>query len=208
MTQETFKSAIMNLVSPTPVNRQSGCHGSLYPDTRDLLLVDALAEVDGSSGADLTAEVTAHTLLADDARLAGFAVEDDSLMTSVVARYLATSAAHAALAVDDGVDDGVAVEGTRMCEYGNALAYEVCEVVNAPLRHVAPESEYEVVDDAVAKLHDGRTHLYVAASQLDELQRVTPRLDAADAAEVGIAEDVGRGHFQDVPQGDGLDGAT
>ena len=94
-----------------------------------LFFVDALAEVDGASRTDLSAEVTAHTLLANNARLAGFAVEDNSLVASVVARYFTTSAAYAALVVDDGVDDGVAVEGTGMCEYGNALAYEVCEMV-------------------------------------------------------------------------------
>ena len=78
---------------------------------RFLLLIHAFAEVDGTGRADLSAEVTAHTLRTDDARLAGVVVEDDSLVASVVTRNLTTSAAHTALAVDDGIDNGVAVEG-------------------------------------------------------------------------------------------------
>ena len=46
---------------------------------------DAFSKVDGTGGADNAAEVTTDTLGADDAGLAGFAVEDNGLMAAVVA---------------------------------------------------------------------------------------------------------------------------
>ena len=149
--------------------------------------------------------MTADALSADDTRLAGVTVEDNGLMSTIATRHLAASATDAALAIYLGVDDGIAIELAGLCEHGNPLADEVNKVVNAPFRHVAAKAENEVIDDAVAVLHDGGTHLYVTASELDELQCVAPCLNATNATEVGTAEDIDLRHLKDVAQGDRLD---
>ena len=46
------------------------------------------------------------------------------------------------------------------------------------------QTEDEVVNDTVAVLHDGGAHLYVAASELDEVQRIAPGLNTADTADI------------------------
>ena len=67
------------------------------------------------------------------------------------------------------------------------------------------QTKNHVVDDAIAILHDGSAYLHVAATQLDELQRVAPCFDAADAAVLHALHDGILDHGQDVAQGDGLD---
>ena len=178
-----------------------------------LFLLDSLGNADGARGADQAAEVTADTLGDNDAGLTVGCVEDDGLMAAVHTRDVATSATDAPLAVNLRKDDGLAVEVGGGDEVRQLLADTGIERGQTPLREIVLQAEREVVDDAVAVLHDGGAHLHVATAQLDELQRVAPRLDTADAAQFHLlaVRAIEKGilcHLQDVAQGDGLDRTT
>jgi hypothetical protein len=54
--------------------------------------------------------VTAHALGAYDARLTGGCVEDNGLMTTIVARYFATATTHTLFLIDLGIDNRAAIE--------------------------------------------------------------------------------------------------
>ena len=154
--------------------------------------------------------MTAYAFRADDTGLAGVVVEGDGLMTAVHARDVAAAAADALVTVNLREDDGLAVEVSGSNEVRQLLADEGIERGQPPLCEIVLQAECEVVDDAVAVLHDGGAHLHVATAQLDELQRVAPRLDAADAAQFHLlaVRAIEKGilrHLQDVAQGDGLD---
>ena len=70
----------------------------------------ALGHTDGTSGADDAAEVATYAFSAYQTRTAGFGIERDGLMTSIVARNLAAPTAYALLWIELGIDDGVTVE--------------------------------------------------------------------------------------------------
>ena len=171
-----------------------------------LFLIDSFGHADGSRGADQSAEVTADALSADDAGLTGFRVEGDSLMAAIHARNEAAATADALLAVYLREDDGFAVQMVGVQELRQLLAHQLLQMREAALGHVALEAEDEVVDDAVAVLHDGGAYLYVAAAQLDELKCVAPRLDTADAAKFRLWQCLCQ--FQYVPQCNRSHGAT
>ena len=128
--------------------------------------------------------MTADAFGTDKSGLARLLIKDNSLMTTVVARQLAASATHTQFLIELRIDDGITVQIVRFQELLQTLTYEVVELGDAALRHIASQAEYEVVDDAVSVLHHSGTHLYVVAPQLDELQGVAPHLDAANAAQL------------------------
>lgn len=70
------------------------------------------------------------------------------------------------------------------------------------------ETEGQVIDDAVAILHDCGAHLKVAATQLDKLERVLPGLNAANTAQAGSLHHGVLRHLEDESQGDGFDGTS
>ena len=57
------------------------------------LFLDPLCQSHGADGADEAAEVAADAFGADDVRLTGVGVEADGLVTAVLARDIAASAA-------------------------------------------------------------------------------------------------------------------
>ena len=152
--------------------------------------------------------MTTHTLGAYDARLTGGGVEDDGLMTTIATGGLTTSAAHTNLTIDLGIDDGLTVEVGGHYEGIDSLANQVGKMTDTPLDHIALKTQFQVVDDAIAILHDSGAHLDIAAAQLDELQGVAPRLDAANAAELDAFHLLGLCHLENEAQGNGLDGAS
>ena len=88
---------------------------------RALFLLCTLCHTDSTCRTHKATEMTAHTLGADESRLADLMesrcfiaylhfLEDDGLMTAVITRYLTTTAAYAQLLVELGVDDGVAIQ--------------------------------------------------------------------------------------------------
>ena len=141
---------------------------------------DALGDGDGAGGADEAAQVAADALAAHEVRLAVVA-EGDGLVSAVHAGNITPAAADAFLAVEDGEDDGVTVQVAGLDKAGDLFAHQGRELGDATACHVVLQSQFQVVDDAVAILHDGGAHLQIAASQLDELEGVAPGLDAADA---------------------------
>ena len=85
---------------------------------------------------DEAAEMTTHTVLSDDAGLAGGAVEADGLMTAVHARGVAASAADATLTVDVGIDNRLTVEGVRQHEVRKLLTHQFVKPADAALLHI------------------------------------------------------------------------
>jgi len=74
------------------------------------LLLDALRQADGTSGADEAAQVATDAAGAHDVGLARGCVEGDGLVAAVVAGGVATATADAHVAVNLRIDDGGAVE--------------------------------------------------------------------------------------------------
>ena len=127
-------------------------------------LHNTLGNADGTRGANEAAEVTADALGSNDAGLADVRVERDSLMTTIHAGHVATSAPDAHVAVNLRIDDGIAIQAVGVQELRQLLTHQLLQLRDAALGHVALKPEDEVVDNAVAILHDGGTHLYVAAT--------------------------------------------
>jgi hypothetical protein len=111
-------------------------------------------------------------------------IEDDGLMTAVVARHLTAPAANTQLPVKLGIDDGAAVQTVRLLEFRNLFTHEVLQLADAALGHIALEAQYKVVDDAIAILHDGSTNLHIATTQLDKLHGIAPRLDTSNSTQL------------------------
>ena len=162
-----------------------------------LFLIDAFGSSDGSRRTYESAEMAANAFGSDKPWAAGFVIEYYGLMTTVIARHLTASASNAQFRVKLGIDDGLAVQVIGVQEFWYLFAYKLAELRDAALNHVSLESENEVVGNAIAILHDGSTHLHVAAPQLDKLQGITPRLDTADAAQFNLFWHLSQ--FQDMP---------
>ena len=113
-------------------------------------------------------------------------VEDNGLMATIATRYLAAATADTQLFIELWINNGVAVQMIRILELLQPLAHQLLQLCDAALGHIALQTQYEVVDDALAILHHGSAYLHVAATLLNELQGVAPRLDAADTAQVKL----------------------
>ena len=152
--------------------------------------------------------MTADALGADNLRLARFGVESNGLMAAILTRDITPTAADAAFMVYLREHFGVAVEVRRQYKVGQLLGHKIVQMADSPLFHVGLQAQYEVIDDAVAVLHDGGTHLNIAASQLDELQRVAPSLNAPDATVLHVIHNLARSHLVNIAQGDRFHGAS
>ena len=152
--------------------------------------------------------MAAHALLADDVWLPFCQVEADGLVSAVVARDVAAAAAHAFLSVNLWQHHRVSVELRGLDERRQLLADKVLKMLDATLSHVCRHAHKQVVDDAVAILHDSRADLYVAAAYLDILQSVPPRLNATDAAQLDALHDLVLCHFEDETLSNGLHSTT
>ena len=126
-----------------------------------VFLFHSLSQFDSTCGADEATEVTPHTLGAYDVRLTGGSVEDDGLMSTIVAGGLAASATHTHLAINLGIDDGLTVEFVGIHEYSDRLANQVREMTHTAFGHITLQTLYQVVDDAIAILHDSGTYLNI-----------------------------------------------
>ncbi len=170
-----------------------------------------MCHADGAGGADEPAEMATNAFLTDDTGLAVVS-ERNRLVTTIHTGYIAASAADTLLTVDLGEDHRIAVEIRRQHDILQLFAHEFLELRNTPLGHIMLQAEAEVVDDAVAVLHDGGAYLDVTATELDELQRVAPGLDTTYTADIHMLLDTGTAdhgvtrHLVDHAQGDRLDG--
>ena len=66
---------------------------------------------------------------------------------------------------------------------GTEQAAEIVDGAEAFLVHPVAEAVDHVLDDAVAVVHGGGADLHRAAAEQDELRRVAPAGDAADAGD-------------------------
>ena len=87
------------------------------------MLGDALGDADGAGGADEAAQMAANALGAHKVWLSVVA-EGDGLLADVHAGDVAPAAADAILAVEDGVNDSVAVQVVGLSEIGQLLAHQ------------------------------------------------------------------------------------
>ena len=81
-----------------------------------VLLLNSFGDADGTCRTDETAEVTAYALSAYQTGASGLMVEDDGLMTTVAARYLAAATTDTQFLVELRVDDGITVQMVGMQE--------------------------------------------------------------------------------------------
>ena len=126
-----------------------------------------------------------YALLSDNTRLAVL-VKDDRLVTAIGTRDEATAAADTFLAVYLGEYHCLAIEIGRHNDIGQFLAHQFFEFDDTTLLHIMLQTEFEVIDDTVALLHNRRTNLYVAAAELQELQCIAPGLYTAYTADVHV----------------------
>ena len=147
---------------------ESFCDYFDTPSRIFLFLIDAFGSSDGSRRTYESAEMAANAFGSDKPWAAGFVIEYYGLMTTVIARHLTASASNAQFRVKLGIDDGLAVQVIGVQEFWNLFAYKLAEFRDAALNHVSLESENEVVDNAIAILHDGRTNLHIITPQLYE----------------------------------------
>ena len=131
-----------------------------------------------------------YAFWADDTRFAVLS-ERDSLVSAVLAGDKATSATDTFLAVNLGEDHRLAVEVVRKNNIRKLFAYEFLQFRYSAFRHIVLQAEDQVIDDAVTVLHDGGADLHIAATELDELQRIAPGLDAAYTTYIHVLLDSG-----------------
>ena len=127
-------------------------------------------------------------------------------MSAIHTGDIAASAADTVLVVKDGIDDRVAVHFAGPDEIGQLFTHQVGKTGDLAACHVIPQSQSQVVNDAVAILHHGSAHLQVTATQLNELQRIAPCLNATDTTQFHILHHRILGHLEDKLQCDGLHG--
>ena len=99
------------------------------------VLGDALGDADGGGGADEAAQVAADALASHEVGLAVVA-EGDGLVSAIHAGDVAPAAADAILAVEDGEDNGVAVQVVGRNKAGKPLTHQGGEFGDASARHV------------------------------------------------------------------------
>lgn len=149
-------------------------------------LGDALGLPDGTSRAHETTQMASHAFVPVDTGAAGDDVEFNGLMAAIHARGVTTAAADAGVAVNHRIDHRLTVQLVGGHKVGQLLANKLVERGHPMRCHVVLHAQHQVVDDAIAILHDRCAHLYVAAAQHDELQRIVPGLNASYAAELHL----------------------
>ena len=152
-------------------------------------LVYTLGYTDCACGADQAAQMAAYTFGSYYLGLAGVGIKTDSLMTAVIAGYVAASAAYALFTVNLGIYQSVAVQAGGQDKCRQLLANQFIQTVYTAFCHVGLHTQNQVIDYAVAVLHHGSAYLNTAAAQLDELQGITPGLYTAYAAILHFTHD-------------------
>ena len=133
----------------------------------------------------------------------------DGLMSAVGTRYAAAAAADAALTEEVRVNNGIALKDVGCLADGiqrkSACLGKAFEIL---FGQIQIQACLQVVNNAVAVLHDGRCDLDGIRTQKDELQCVLPGLYAAHAAQVHALELRVLTQLGKKAQGDGPDGTA
>ena len=90
-----------------------------------LFFCNPFRHTDGTCGTDKSAEMAAYATLSVEMRLTQVGIEDDGLMTAVLAGGVATTATDALLTVEGGIHYGVSVEVGGGGKIGQLLAYQI-----------------------------------------------------------------------------------
>ena len=132
--------------------------------------------------ADRDAEIAADAFLVDHLELA-HPVDHvgDCLMRGVLAGDVAAAALDAEVLVDLRLGDVVEVEVAPVGDIGHRAAGEVRYPLVAGLAHPVLQALDHLLDDLEAIGHGGGADLHVAGTQRNELRRIAPGGDAADA---------------------------
>src|SRR5471030_3171929 len=149
------------------------------------------------------AQIAADALLLDDLIRAHDGRVDqlrDRLVRRVFAGDITAAALDAVVLVDLGDDLVIHVQVFPVRRIWHGLAGKFADVLVALFVHPARQAVLHLFDDAEAVQHRGGTDLNRAAAQSDELRRVAPVADAADAGNRqafggGVAGDFGH-HVQ------------
>ena len=112
-------------------------------------------------------------------------------MPSVRTGDIASSATDTFIPVDLRIYHRLAIQIMRQDEILQLLAYQFLQFGYSPLLHIILQTENQIIDDPIAILHDRRTYLYIAAAELDKLQRVAPGLNTAYTADIHMFLDTG-----------------
>src|SRR5262249_37166381 len=134
-------------------------------------------------------------------------VPADRLVGAVLAGDVAQAAVDALLRIDLGDDLVIQVELAPGLDARHGPADEVADPLEALLQHPAFQAAAELLDEAEAVVHDGGADLDAAGPEQQELDRVLPGLDTADAADRHADRRVA-GEGGDHVQGDRLDRRT
>ena len=86
---------------------------------------NTIGERDGTCGTDEAAEVATHALCSNETGLARLTVEDNGLMTAIATGNLTTATTHTFLAVNLGIDNGIAVKVGGLHKRGQQLTNQV-----------------------------------------------------------------------------------
>ena len=133
--------------------------------------------------------------------------EGDGLVAAVPAGDVAAAAADAKGAVHTRENLRAAVQAGRGHEVPDIPADQVFQMRKTLVRQVIPKTLDEILDDALPALHDGGTHLHVAAPQAQEFHGIAPGIDSPDAGKLHAFEYRVHRHLQDETEGDGLHGS-
>src|ERR1039458_787026 len=146
-------------------------------------------------GADDGAEVAADTFFLFDLRnrLARHAAgaktitigadQGDGLVCAVLARDVAKIAADALVVVDGGDALVMQVEPLPLLQRGHGFADEFAHALHALSVEVIVQTVGHVLHDAKTMVHDRRANLHARRAERDELRRIPPGRDAADAGD-------------------------
>ena len=85
-------------------------------------------------------------------------------MTTVPTRHITTSATDTLVSIYLGIDYRIAVEIGRRDKVRKLFAYDIFKMFDASITKVCLESQDEVVDDAIAVLHNGSTYLDITTT--------------------------------------------
>ena len=131
----------------------------------------------------------------------------DGLVAAVRAGDFTAAAADALLAVKPGKDHRIPLQYIRRTAQGiQSQADSLLDTGKALLRQVQVQAFLQIVNDPVAVLHHGGSHLDRPAAQQDEFQGILPGLYAAHGGKVHPAQRRVLPQFGDKAQGDGPNG--
>ena len=130
-------------------------------------------------------------------------------MAAVCAGNLAASAADAGLPLEFWIDDAVPLQTVRgFADRRERQSHRVLHGAESLFLQIIVQPRFQIVNDAVAVLHDGGRDLNGARAQEQEFQRVAPRLHAAHAADVHPLKRRILPKLRDKPERDRLHGGA